>query len=356
MTDAWPIDLIAQHATIDLSIILVSYDSLSDLQRCLPTILGQATTFAYEIIVVDNHGADGVLAWIYSLYPDSRVLINTTNTGYAGGNNLGLAHARGQWSFLLNPDVELQPGSLQRLLETAHQFPDALITPKLLNPDGTINACGNQMHYTGITTCRGLNQSGDSLSTLHTVSLLSGAAIVGPTALIRQLGGFDETYFMYFEDTDLSLRARRQGVTLLCEGRARIVHHYTLNLNAAKFYYLERNRLLTFLKLFSRKTLMALFPAMLLTELITWVYGLRGWPFLKSRFQTYRYLWKNRAVIRQERTKLQEQPAAISDKELLAGSELSLPIGSVLPKPLGALVNRLTIGNIYRLLIPKWLR
>lgn len=340
---------------VALSILIVAYHSRTDLERCLPTIDAQEGAFSYEIIVVNNSPADGLGEWLGRTHPAVRYVANAANTGYAGGNNLGLSHARGQWSLLINPDTELRPGSLTRLFETARGHPDALITPKLLNPDGTINACGNQMHYTGIATCRGLNEPADRYATLHTVPLLSGAAIIGRTELLRALGGFDQTYFMYYEDTDLSLRARRRGVGLLCEGRAEIVHHYALNMNAAKFYYLERNRLLTFLKLFSRPTLRALLPALLLTEVLTWGYAFRGPAYLRSRFRTYRHIWNHRAVIRQERDALQPTPATVPDADLLAGSTLSLPFASLLPRPLSTFADAL-ITSMFRLLIPKRLR
>lgn len=340
---------------VTLSIVLVAYHSQTDLERCLPTIDAQDVVFPSEIIVVNNSPADGLGEWLARTYPAVRYVANASNTGYAGGNNLGLGHARGHWSLLINPDTELRPGSLAWLLKTAREHPDALLTPKLLNPDGTINACGNQMHYTGIATCRGLNEPGDRYATLHTVPLLSGAAIVGRTELLRALGGFDETYFMYYEDTDLSLRARRRGIELLCEGRAEIVHHYALNMNAAKFYYLERNRLLTFLKLFSRPTLRALLPALLLTEVLTWGYALRGPAYLRSRFRTYRSVWSHRAAIRQARNALQQTPATVPDADLLAGSTLSLPLASLLPRPLSTFADGL-ITSLFRLLIPKRLR
>ncbi|WP_198175306.1 glycosyltransferase family 2 protein [Spirosoma telluris] len=140
---------------IVLSIIIVSYNSRVDLARCLPTLFSQQTQDSFEVIVVDNHGTDGVATELLTQYPQVRLIQNLANTGYAGGNNLGLAQAKGHWVLFLNPDTELWPGCLERLMTTARQYPSALITPKLLNPDGTINACGNQMQYTGITTCRG---------------------------------------------------------------------------------------------------------------------------------------------------------------------------------------------------------
>lgn len=313
---------------VELSIILVAYRSRHDLARCLPTIQRQEVPFHYETIVVDNYGQDGLTDFLTTCYPNVRLLNNPVNDGYAGGNNLGLQHATGRWTLFLNPDTELWAGALAKLVTTARQFPRALITPKLLNPDGTINACGNLMHYTGITTCRGLNLPAGTWTNCHAVPLLSGAAVLGATTVFRELDGFDSTYFMYFEDTDLSLRAKLLGYSLLCEAGAVITHHYTLGINATKFYYLERNRLLTFLKVFSRATLLRLLPALLLTELLTWGYSLRGWAYVKSRFQTYGWLWANRNAIRQQRRRIQAE-RRVADSVLLADALVSLPFGQV---------------------------
>ncbi|RRA99234.1 glycosyltransferase family 2 protein [Larkinella rosea] len=336
----------------ELSIILVSYNSLSDLQRCLPTLLAQKTGFSYEIIVVDNHGNDGVRDWIKTAEPAVIYYQNTTNSGYAGGNNLGLKHASGRWTLFLNPDTELLPDCLERLRKTAYDFPDAFITPKLLHSDGTVNACGNVMHYTGITTCRGLNEPSDVYTNLETVPLLSGAAFLAPTLALKRLGGFDETYFMYFEDTDLSLRARLAGYSLLCDARACIVHHYKLGMNPLKFYHLERNRLLTFLKIFSRKTLLQLLPALLITEAMTWAYSLRGWSYFRARFQGYFWLWKNRSSWLKNRRTIQ-QNRQLPDQTILNDSLLSLPFEQLAGPSLGRFLNVLT-QPLFRLLRPSF--
>ncbi|GAB3923041.1 glycosyltransferase family 2 protein [Larkinella terrae] len=342
----------AQPAWVpELSIILVSYNSLSDLQRFLPTLRAQKTGFSYEIIVVDNHGNDGVRDWIKTAKSPIRYYQNTTNSGYAGGNNLGLKYASGRWTLFLNPDTALLPDCLERLRKTAHEFPDAFITPKLLNPDGTINACGNVMHYTGITTCRGLNEPSGTYTNLEIVPLLSGAAFLAPTLALRRLGGFDETYFMYFEDTDLSLRARLAGYSLLCDARAGIVHHYKLGMNPRKFYHLERNRLLTFLKIFSRKTLLQLLPALLITEAMTWAYSLRGWAYFRARFQGYYWLWKNRPAWLQNRRTIQ-QNRQIPDQAILNDSLLSLPFEQLAGPALGRFLNAFT-RPLFRLLRPS---
>lgn len=334
-----------------LSLILVAYKSLPDLQRCLPTIYNNPVSFSYEVIVVDNGGEDGLGEWLQGNYPQVVHIVNPTNSGYAGGNNLGLRRATGHWTLFLNPDTEILPGALEQLVATARQLPNAFITPKLLNSDGTINACGNEMHYTGITTCRGLNAPATAYSTLQPVLLLSGAAFLAPTAALNELGGFDETYFMYFEDTDLSLRARLAGYSLWCEARAAIIHHYQLSMNPTKFYYLERNRLLTLLKVYSRKTVVRLLPAMVLTEAMTWAYSLRSPSFLRARFRTYAWLWPNRRKILAKRRIIQGD-RQISDAIILQNCLVSLPFTQLAGPAIGKLLNTLT-RPLFRLVKPR---
>ncbi|XWW48296.1 glycosyltransferase family 2 protein [Fibrella sp. USSR17] len=338
-----------------LSIVIVAYKSATDLQRCLPSLYtAELAQITHEVLIIDNYGEDQLETWLAATYPASKYFLNPLNTGYSGGNNIGIDLARGHWTLLLNPDTELLPGSLAQLLETAKANPDALINPKLLNPDGTINACGNQMHYTGITTCRGLNEPSGNYQKLERISLLSGAAVLSPTAVLRTLLGFDEQYFMYFEDTDLSLRARLLGYPLLCESRSVIIHHYRLGMNSTKFGYLERNRLLTLLKVLSGHTLRQLLPALLITEFLTWVYALRGRSYLRSRFWGYTWLWQNRQEIREKRRQIQ-QTRLIPDAELIGDSLSALPFDQVVSSPIGKFINWLTY-QVYRLLRPYFLR
>jgi GT2 family glycosyltransferase len=158
---------------------------------------------------------------------------------------------------------------------------------------------------------------------------------------------------MYFEDTDLSLRARLAGYTLFCDANAEIIHHYRLGMTANKFYYLERNRLLTFLKIFSRKTLLALAPALLFTELITGVFALRNWSFIRSRLKVYAFLWQQRQRIRATRIHVQTTRQR-SDRELLKDSSDTLPVGQLASSGLVATMNR-ALTRIYQLLRPDGL-
>lgn len=312
-----------------ISVIIVSYRSRDDLARCLPTLYAQGVPTP-EVIVVDNAPGDGTAAWLTVHYPQLTIITNPVNNGYAGGVNLGLEHATGDAVLVLNPDTELASGALGILHETLTAHPDALITPKLLNPDGTVNACGLVMHYTGITTCRGLGEPAANYQGLHPVPLISGAAFMARRELLLALGGFDDSYFMYLEDADLSLRARLCGYELLCAADAVITHHYTLGMNPQKFYYLERNRLLTLFKNYQAHTLKRILPPLLLTELATWAYALlRGPRYLAARARGYRQLWLERERWLAARKAVQHKRRR-ADAELLAESLALLPFDQLI--------------------------
>ena len=153
-----------------LSIVIVSFHSRADLARCLPSIARQGIE-GVEVVVVDNAPGDGTAAWLTHEHPSVRLVTNATNTGYAGGNNLGIEHARGEHVLILNPDTELHDDALRTLLDAVRAHPDALVTPKLLQPDGTVNACGNQMHATGITSSCPLHFGHRIASVISTHSL-----------------------------------------------------------------------------------------------------------------------------------------------------------------------------------------
>lgn len=340
--------------TPQLSIVIVSYHSQAHLARCLPSIARQGVE-GIEIIVVDNAPGDGTATWLARQHADVHVIANPTNTGYAGGNNVGIHNASGEHVLILNPDTELHDGALLKLLEAVTAHPDALVTPKLLNADGTVNACGNQMHYTGITTCRGLGEPAEAYSGTHAVPLVSGAAFIARRTLLLELGGFDTSFFMYHEDTDLSLRARSLGYHVLCAADAEISHHYVLHMSPGKFFYLERNRLLTLLKNLAPGTLRRLVLPIMLTEMATWAFALsRGPAYLAARARGYLWLWHERPVWRAERARARAH-RRVTDTGLLAAAATELPFDQ-LAHPTVARFLSATTDPVYRWLRPRTLQ
>ncbi len=286
-----------QPCPAQTSVIVVTYNSRGDIDACLGSL--QAHSPDVEIIVVDNLSTDGTLDHVRRHYPRVRAVSAGRNGGYGAGNNIGARLTTGEYLVILNPDTEVEAGWLDPLLDVLRDRPEVgLVTPTiLLKGDGEkVNACGNDVHLTGLAFCAGLNRPAPPVSAPpRAVAAVSGAAFAVRREVWERLGGFDERFFMYLEDTDFSLRARRLGHDILHVPASRIRHRYSARVGATKLYHLERNRLLMLRKNLSPRTLALLSPALLLTELLTWAFCLRqGRAYARAKWRSYRRLWRER--------------------------------------------------------------
>ena len=305
---------------VPASIIIVNYNGWQHLQRCLPSLL-QEVQRGYEIFLVDNASSDGSAQHVAQAFPQVRLIRNTANLGFAQGGNLGAAQAQGQYLAFLNPDTVAEPGWLQALLVALEADPQAgLATSKvlLLSDPARINTCGNEMHYTGLTLCRGMGQERCAFPALEEVSAVSGAAFAVRRELFQALGGFDEDLFMYMEDTDLSWRARLAGFKCLYVPSSIVWHDYTLRFGPHKTFYQERNRYLLLLKGLDGRTWLVLWPALLLAEVVTWGFVLLKEPRRAgNKVRAYRWIGSHWRQIRQKRRHTQAL-RQVRDRELLA--------------------------------------
>lgn len=285
------------------SLIIVAYNSRAYLGPCIESILDEIGPHD-EIIVVDNGSRDGSAHFVRSHYPQVRVICGE-NVGYAGGNNRGAAAARGQYLVFLNPDTVLHPGSLAALLVPLRAETDVALTTACVvhmrRPE-LINTCGNTLHYTGLAYCRGANRPRTDYLVACEVDAVSGAAFAIRRAVFEELGGFDEQFFMYVEDTDLSLRARLAGYRCVYVPDAVVEHDYHPAYSPAKAFYLERNRHLMLLKNVSRAMYVRMLPGLLLGEIVTWGFTLLQGPrYWAVKLRVYGWLWRERAAIQEAR-------------------------------------------------------
>jgi GT2 family glycosyltransferase len=254
----------------DCSVIIVAYNQRADLARCLASL--RESTDA-EIIVVDNGSSDGTADYLAGEFPEVRLVRSQENLGFGGANNLAAGQAAGRYLAFLNPDTVVTPGWLGALVAALERDPSAgLATSKVLllpDPERT-NTCGNDVHLTGLTLCRGLGAPRDAFDEPAEVAAVSGAAFAIRRELFERLGGFDADFFLYLEDTDLSLRARLAGYRCLYVPDSIVYHDYRLRFGPRKTYYQERNRYLMLLKCYRWRTLLALLPALALAEVVTW--------------------------------------------------------------------------------------
>lgn len=301
------------------SVILVNCNGRGHLERCLPSVLSTVTP-EDEVIIVDNGSTDGSADWVREKFPAIRLIRSQVNGGFSYGCNLGAHHARGQYLVFLNPDTTVVPDWLDALLAPLSDPHVALVTPCILRMDNPvrINTAGNEVHPTGLAFCRGAGMPPEAFSAPEDVAAVSGAAFAVRRDVWEALGGMDESFFLYVEDTDLSWRAWLAGYRCRYVPEPVVYHDYDLRFGAGKFFFQERNRYLLLLKNLRWRTLLLLFPSLLLAEVVTWgflmMYHPRRW---REKVRAYLWIARNWREIRARRRAVQSRRQT-RDRDLLA--------------------------------------
>lgn len=216
---------------MELSIIIVSYNTKQLLQKCLNSLGGEEKSKDQEIIVIDNASTDGSRQMVQEKFPLVNLVKNAENVGFAGAVNKGISLAEGKSILLLNSDTEAKEKTLTTLLEFEKKVRPAIIGLRMLNPDGSI-----QPSVFRLPTAKGafaeywLGKEG-SFSKYRPegeesqeVEAVSGGAMLISRAIIDKIGLLDERYFMYFEDLDYCRRARKAGFKIYYLPSAEVIH------------------------------------------------------------------------------------------------------------------------------------
>ncbi|MFD1139458.1 glycosyltransferase family 2 protein [Paenibacillus urinalis] len=213
---------------MDLSIIIVNYNTRQLTLDCIASVYESRMEYAYEIILIDNHSSDGTVEAVAEQFPEVRLIANRENTGFAKANNQGLAIANGRYSLLLNSDTVVQQDTLQTMLS----FMDAPENKKvgaagckIILPDGSLDkACKRgfptpsaSFYYAfGISNLFPHNPKYNQYQLGHLdpdqaypIDCLVGAFMLVRREAIEQVGGLDETFFMYGEDIDWCYRIKQ---------------------------------------------------------------------------------------------------------------------------------------------------
>lgn len=230
-------------AAIELSVIVVSYNTRELTVACLDSLEREmsALSCAIEVLVVDNASSDGSAAAIRAHRLAPRLLAFSQNIGFAAANNRAASEARGRYLLLLNPDTVVRQGALAHLLAIAADRPAAGIWGgRTFFADGRLNpsSCWGRMTAWSLF-CRasGLaalfpnrelfnpeGYGGWRRDSVREVDIVSGCFLLIARELWSTLGGFDPTFFMYGEDADLCLRARRLAARPAITPEAIIIH------------------------------------------------------------------------------------------------------------------------------------
>jgi GT2 family glycosyltransferase len=223
-----------------VSIIIVNYNSLPYLRKCIASIR-RHTSIAHEIIVVDNASPNGEAMFLETIFPDITVIRNKTNRGFAAANNLGFIHALGDVILFLNPDTELITPAIDQMTTLLHDTLNCgVVGCTLLNEDLTIQTSCIQTFPTIVnqvldsdwlrsrwphSTLWGTAPLFSNANTSARVEAISGACMLIAREVFTKAGQFSEDYFMYAEDVDLCYKVRQRGCSNYYLGPARVIHY-----------------------------------------------------------------------------------------------------------------------------------
>ncbi len=228
---------------------LLADSALEECLRCL-----NAQTFrGFEVIVVDNSGRG--LARELAVRHGAAFIQNPGNAGFGAAVNQGIAASNAPYVAALNDDAAPQPGWLAALVDAMRERPDAgmCASQVRLAGKGVLDSAGMLIAVDGSSKQRGHGCPPDAFSRREEVLLPSACAAVYRRSMLDEAGGFDEDFFLYSEDTDLGLRARRAGWNCMYAAGAIVEHRYSHSAGSAsplKAYYVERNRLFLIVKNF----------------------------------------------------------------------------------------------------------
>ncbi len=311
------------------SIITVNWNEKHRLIDYLPSLW--ATRGDFELIISDNGSNDGGVEYIEAHYPQTRIVKNGKNLGFAAANNRAAKHARADILVFLNCDTTVEPDWLTELLKPFADPVVGLATSRivLMRDPATLNTCGNDVHLSGLTLCRGMGQPRDRFPHDDDVLAVSGAAFAIRREVFEAVGGFNEDYFTYMEETALSLEARLRGWRCVYTAASIVRHDYVLKFGPRKIFYQERNRAIMLLQVFRWRTLLALLPALVAAECLTWGFVLfRDRPNWKNKLKAYRELWLHWRDICAKR-RLNQAQRRVPDRTLLKQMGYKLDFGQV---------------------------
>jgi GT2 family glycosyltransferase/glycosyltransferase involved in cell wall biosynthesis len=240
--------LFMNEAQIDLSIIIVNWNTKDFLDKCLDSIFSRKWQFSYETFVVDNNSSDGSVTMLSTKYPEVITIENTINHGFARANNQVIGMCKGRYILLLNPDTILEPNSLDKLYEFMESHENVgIVGPLMYNDTGVLKPVYKKFpslwyifqklsfldllfNFISETTLKRLKKIYPSFfmvdddTRIRKVPHLTGACLLARREVVEDIGYLDERYYMYFEDLDWCYRATLSGWKVVYNPKARIVH------------------------------------------------------------------------------------------------------------------------------------
>lgn len=249
-------------------VVVLNYNGIDTINNCLTSIF-KSNYNNFEVVVVDNDSKDGSFEKARTNFSRANFIKNSANVGFAQGNNVGIRFALEKFAdyiFLLNNDATIEPDTITTLVKNAQENKNwGILSPLIKKPDGkTLWFAGGKIDFKKMRTEHVFDSA---ISSPYPTQYLSGCAMLIRKEVFKTVGLFDERYFLYYEDADLSLRASKNGFDLMIIPQASAIHFEQSNeKNSSKIYWLVLSGLVFFLTHADKKQKLTIYPYLLLRK------------------------------------------------------------------------------------------
>ncbi|GFP32661.1 rhamnosyltransferase [Candidatus Hakubella thermalkaliphila] len=261
----------------EVAILISNYNGKHFLEYCLPSVLDQSGA-DFDVFLIDNASSDGSADFVRENFPQINIIQNKENLGFAEGNNVGIRKVIDRYPYIafLNNDTKVNKDWLKELLKSIDRSSEiGISTSVILDSQGQmIQGAGGYFASVVTGTNAGAFHNQEyrdfDLTKDFPVFWASGCSFLVKSQILREIGLFDENYFSYYEDIDLSWRTLMHGYRITCSVGSCVCHYGsgTWKGRPPSFYLAERNRLLTYFKNLSCFNLLWILPILLLARLV----------------------------------------------------------------------------------------
>ncbi len=280
-----------------VAIILINYKEYAQkyLSDCLDSIRKQDYVGEKNLYLVDNSSSEESYEFLKKNAPEAIIIRNENNDGFAKGNNDAIKEAfkdKCEFIVLFNMDLIADEKALSEMIKVAEGDNSiaAVQSRLMLWPEkNLLNSLGNSSHFLGFGFCLNYREEyNNKLLKNEKIFYPSGAAVLFKSSVLKEVGLFDESYFMYNEDQDLAWRIWLAGYSCVLAPSSIAYHKYEFSRSVKKYYFMDRNRIITILKNYSCLSLILIFPAFIIMELGLLFFSIKN-KSLKQKLKVYLY-------------------------------------------------------------------
>ena len=315
-----------------VSIIIINFNGGDYILDCVDSVF-QTTNCNFEVILIDNNSTDNSSNLCKEKFDQIRFFQSDKNLGMAA-RNIGMDNVKGDFVVFLDADTVVKPNWLSVLLDSYRKHGSGLYQGKLLKKDdpSIIESCGDMVNVFGTGFARGRGEKDKGhFETFQKITFTVGACTFGPTKIFEKIGFVDESklFFLMLDDLDYGWRAWMLGIPSYYEPKCVIYHvgSPTLQWSSKKFFFIERNRWICLFTLYSKKTLLKIFPFLIFYDFAIFLFlSSKGMGFVKVKafFSLLKMLLKI-----QKRRKLMQNKRKLQDHEIVKNfaDTVDIPVG-----------------------------